>query len=146
MFNYNYGIVTLGGVRWKVIPDPSVEQIILKDTNSDKFFQFGKEEFSNLVKRFSKDILSLVWLFNTYFWGNQVLAKIVDLFSNQTGASLTSYHHSSNKNKALAQLIVEQSINHHTTYEYAEMFENLNLDRCYATTTNLGINPEAKVT
>jgi hypothetical protein len=125
MFTYDYGIITLNGVTWKVIPDPSVEQIILKDTKSDKLFQFGKENFSHLVKRFSRDILSLVWLFNTYFWGNQILARIVDLFSNKTGARLTSHHHSSDKINALAQLMVEQSLNHHASYEYAEMFENL---------------------
>jgi hypothetical protein len=123
MFTYDYGIIKLNGMTWEVIPDPSVEQIILKDTKSDKLFQFGKENFSDLVKRFSRDILSLVWLFNTYFWGNKVLGKMLDWF--KTGARLTSHHHSSNKINALAQLMVEQSLNHHTSYEYAEMFENL---------------------
>jgi hypothetical protein len=47
------------------------------------------------------------------------------LFSNKTGARLTSHHHSSDKINALAQLMVEQSLNHHASYEYAEMFENL---------------------
>jgi len=89
--------------------------------------QFGKEDFSYLVKRFSRNILSLVWLFNTYFWGNQILARIVDLFSKKMGARLTTDHHSSEKKNALAQLVVEQSLNHHTSYEYAEIFENLGI-------------------
>jgi len=127
MFTYDYGIITLNGVTWDVIPDPSVEQIILKDTNSDELFQFGKENFSHLVKRFSRDILSLVWLFNTYFWGNKVLGRMVDWFSNKTGARLTSHHHSSNKIDALAQLMIEQSLNHHAIHEYAEMFKNLDI-------------------
>jgi len=125
MFTYDYGVVTLNGVIWEIIPDPSVEEIILKDTNSDELFQFGKENFSDLVNRFSRDILSLVWLFNTYFWGNQILSRIVDLFSKKTGARLTTDHHSSDKKNALAQLVVEQSLNDHTSYEYAEIFENL---------------------
>jgi len=127
MFTYDYGIVTLNRVTWKVIPDPSVEQLILKDINSEEIFHFGKEAFGKLVKRFSRDVLSLVWLFNTYFWGNKVLGRMVDRFSDHFGARLMGHIHSSNKTTALAQLMVEQSLNHHAAHEYAEMFENLDI-------------------
>jgi hypothetical protein len=130
MFTYDYGIVTLNRVTWKVIPDPSVEQLILKDTSSEEIFNFGKEAFGKLVKRFSSDLLSLVWLFNTYFWGNKVLDRMVGLFNDNNenfSARLMGHIHSPNKTTALAQLMVEQSLNHHAAHEYAEMFENLDI-------------------
>jgi len=44
---------------WEVIPDPSVEQIIIKKKKPDELVQFGKEAFEDLTKRFSNDFLSL---------------------------------------------------------------------------------------
>lgn len=125
MFTYDCGHVKLNGMTWEVIPDPSVEQIIIK--NADELFQFGKEAFDDLTKRFSSDLLSLQWLFNTYFWGNKELDRMFDESSDTSGAGLTGHIRSSNKKTALAQLIVEKSLNPHAVHQYAEMFENLDI-------------------